>query len=272
MRPAAGIHMSDAAGAPDDDMEVNGEIRRLRRKVVEMEALLEQFQRQQSSLLAMAVHDLRTPLTIIQGYAQLLSIELRAARDPTIDEYTNNILVHAESLGNMIENLVALDQIERRQLRLSLVECDLNVLIDNVLAQVEGLLKIKNLQIGFDPAPAAAWINGDEQQIRRGLYNLLSHTAKYAHPDSRLRVDLERDGPLYCIRFLDPQRTLPADVLPHLFEVPDVQQRGTVSLHGLDLGLILVRYIAEQHGGRVSASCSPGRGMALALYLPAGQP
>ncbi|MCA9867404.1 MAG: HAMP domain-containing histidine kinase [Anaerolineae bacterium] len=265
--------MNDGAGSSGDDMEVNGEIRRLRHKVVKLEALLEQLQRQQSSLLAMAVHDLRTPLTIIQGYAQLLSIELMSTRDPTIDEYTTNILAHAEVLGNMIENLVALDQIERGQLRLTPEPCDLNVLVDNVLAQVEGLLKVKSLQISFDPAPGAAWINGDEHQIRRGLYNLLSHTAKYARPDSQLRVDVVDDGSFCYVRFRDPHRILPADVLLQLFTVADFQQGGRASsLHGMDLGLILVRHIAEQHGGRVSASCSPGQGMTLALYLPASEP
>lgn len=253
-------------------MEVNGEIRRLRHKVVELEALVARFQHQQSSLLAMAVHDLRTPLTIIQGYAQLLSIELMPTRDTAIDEYTTNILAHAESLGNMIENLVALDQVERGQLRLSPVPCDLNVLVDNALAQVEGLLKVKNLQISLDPAPATTWINGDEHQIRRGLYNLLSHTAKYARPDSQLRVDVGRDGPFCCVRLLDPHRTLPADVLLKLFDVAEVQPSGAASLHGMDLGLILVRHVAEQHGGRVSASCSPGHGLTLALYLPASEP
>ncbi len=263
--------MGDALGTPDNVMDVDDELRLLRHKVVELEALLNQFQLQQSSLLAMAVHDLRTPLTIIQGYAQLLSIELTPTRHPAIDEYTKNILVHAESLGIMIENLVALDQVEHRQLRLSPVQCDLNVLVDNVLAQVEGLLKVKNLQVSFDVAPAA-WIEGDEHQIRRSLYNLLSHTAKYARPDSQLRVAVEHDGPFCCVKFVDPNRSLTADALLKLFDVADVPQNGMASLYGMDLGLILARHIAEQHGGRVSASCSPGRGMTLSLYLPASRP
>lgn len=261
--------MSATAGSPDDDMAVNGEIRRLRHQVVELEALLGRFHHQQSSLLAMAVHDLRTPLTIIQGYAQLLSIELTSSGDPTIDEYTTNILAHAESLGNMIENLVALDQVERGQLRLSSLQCDLNVLVDEALAQVEGLLKVKNLQIRYDAAPSAAWINGDEHQIRRGLYNLLSHTIKYARPHSELHVNVDRDGPFYCVRFLDPQRNLPDDVLLKLFDAASTQQSGTNSLHGIDLGLILVHHVAEQHGGRASASCSPSKGMTLVFCLPA---
>jgi len=233
--------MSATAGSPDDDMAVNGEIRRLRHQVVELEALLGRFHHQQSSLLAMAVHDLRTPLTIIQGYAQLLSIELTSSGDPTIDEYTTNILAHAESLGNMIENLVALDQVERGQLRLSSLQCDLNVLVDEALAQVEGL------------------INGDEHQIRRGLYNLLSHTIKYARPHSELHVNVDRDGPFYCVRFLDPQRNLPEDVLLKLFDAASTQQSGTNSLHGIDLGLILVHHVAE----------SPSKGMTLVFCLPA---
>ena len=263
--------MSDAAVALGNDMKENGEVRRLQHKVVELEALLERCQQQQSSLLSMAVHDLRTPLTIIQGYAQLLSIELAATGDTAIDEYTTNILAHAESLGIMIENLVTLDQIERGQWRLSPVPCDLNVLVDNVVAQVEGLLKTKSLQISVDPA-AAAWINGDEQQIRRGLYNLLSHTITYARPNSELSINVDRDDPFCCVRFLDPHRSLPADVLLRLFDMVGVQQNGQPSLRGMDLGLILVRHIAEQHGGHVSASCSPGQGMTLALYLPASAP
>ena len=261
--------MSEAAGSPGDNMKGNGEVRRLQHKVFELEALLERSKHQQSSLLATAVHDLRTPLTIIQGYAQLLSLELRSTHNPAIDEYTTNILAHAESLGNMIETLVALDQIERGQLRLSPMQCDLNELVDNVLAQVEGLLKTKNLQISFNPAPAAACIDGDEQQIRRALYNLLSHTITYAHPDSELSIYVDHDDEFGHVKFLDPRRSLPDDALRGLFDMAGVQQSGQSSLHSMDLGLVLVRHIAEQHGGHASATCSPGHGMTLALYLPA---
>ena len=94
----------------------------------------------------MAAHDLRTPLAVIQGYSQLLDMALAAETDPTIREYVATIVAHTDALRHGIENLVALDQMERGEVELSPTRCDLNELVRQALAQVEGLMTIKSVE------------------------------------------------------------------------------------------------------------------------------
>jgi len=256
----------------DNRPEKEDELVRLRREVAQLQKQLAQTQHRKSSLLAMAAHDLRTPLAIVQGFAQLLEGELRTDDNTAVTEYVTNILVHSDSLGHMIENLVALDQIESGRLRLSATTCNLNELVEFALAQVEGLLKVKSLNIAYRGAYAPAWVEVDEYQMQRALYNLLGHVNKYARPGTQLHVNIEREDAFYCVQLLDPQRQLPAEMLSRLFDLADINHEGIASLRGMDLGLVFVRYVAEQHSGRVAATCAAGYGMSLALYLPVSAP
>jgi len=251
-----------------DRPEKEDELVRLRHELAQLQKQLAQTQHRKSSLLAMAAHDLRTPLAIVQGFAQLLEGELGADDNSNVTEYITNILVHSDSLSHMIENLVALDQIESGRLRLSAATCNLNELVEFALAQVEGLLKIKSLNIAYRGAYTPAWVEVDEHQIQRALYNLLSHVNKYARPGTQLQVNIEREDAFYRVQLLDPQRQLPAEMLSRLFDLADINHEGPASLRGMDLGLVFARHVAEQHGGRVAATCAAGYGLSLTFYLP----
>ena len=260
--------MIDEAEPTSNGLEKEDELIRLKRELAQLHKQLAQTQHRKSSLLAMAAHDLRTPLAIIQGFAQLLEGELGANDNSTVTEYITNILAHSDSLGHMIENLVALDQIESGRLRLSAATCNLNELVEFALAQVEGLLKIKSLNIAYRGAYTPAWVEVDEHQIQRALYNLLSHVNKYARPGTQLQVNIEREDAFYRVQLLDPQRQLPAEMLSRLFDLADINHEGPASLRGMDLGLVFARHVAEQHGGRVAATCAAGYGLSLTFYLP----
>lgn len=247
----------------------NNEVRRLRQELAQAKAQLERLQRRKSSLLAMAAHDLRTPLAIIHGYSQLLAADLTSEADATIREYVNNIVAHSDSLENMVENLVALDQLEHGELRLSITQCDLNELTDHALAQVEGLTKLKNLDIVYHAGVSSLWIDADENQIGRVLYNLLSHANKYARPGSTLSIDITREGAFGRVQLGDSQRYLDAEILSRLFDLAEINRDTVAPLRGMDMGLVLARQVAEEHGGYVEASCEAGQGMKIRLYLPA---
>lgn len=245
------------------------ELQRLRHELGEARKQLAELQKRKSSLLAMAVHDLRTPLAIIQGYSQLLAADLPPDLDAAAAEYITNIIAHSDSLAKMVENLLALDQIERGELLLRTSLFNLNDLVDEGLAQVEGLAQIKTLSIHYQPAPQPVLVDVDEEQIHRAIYNLLSHLIKYARPASRLLIAVEHRAGLARATFLDPNRMVPPEVLSRLFDLVDVGHDSIQSLRGMDMGLVLTRHVAERHGGRVEAVCQKSRGMSIVLTLPA---
>lgn len=260
--------MTDAVEPAGKKPDRDNELTRLRRELIRLQAQLDRSHRRKSSLLAMAAHDLRTPLAIIQGYAQLLESELDGSADSATAEYLTNILAHSDSLGHMIENLVALDQIESGILPLSIAQYNLNELVEHALAQVEGLLKIKSLNFTYHGTVSPAWVEVDEHQLHRALYNMLSHASKYARPGTQLRIDVEPDGNYYRVQLHDSQRQMPADMLSKLFDLAEINHDGFASLRGMDMGLVFARHVAERLNGRVAATSAEGHGMTLALYLP----
>lgn len=263
--------MSDSTLTSTGISEPEPELERLRHDLAQTKTELEELQRRKSGLLAMAVHDLRTPLAIIQGFAQLLAADLEPTADSTVGEYITNIMAHSDSLGNMVENLVALDQFERSETHLQIQRSNLNDLVEDAIAQVEGLTKIKNLKVLFHPSVAPAEVEVDEDLIHRALYNLLSHVIKYARPNTQVDITVDTASPYHRVRFHDPNRHLSAEIITRLFDLVDMNQDGMASLRGMDMGLVLTRLIAEQHAGRVEAAAKKGRGMTLDLRLPAIQ-
>lgn len=216
----------------------------------------------------MAAHDLRTPLAIIQGYSQLLESGLPDSADPAVREYIATIVAHAAVLRNSIENLVMLDQMERGDLRVTPVRCDLIEMVGAALAQIEGLAMVKELRVYHDVGDSPVWVFVDEEQVGRILFNLFSHGEKYARPGGELRIEVRNDGDFGRVSVSDPARLLPDDRVARIFDLVDFDQDNQTSLKGADMGLVVTRQVAEAHGGRVEAHSAPGSGLVFSLYLP----
>lgn len=254
--------LSERAPMPPGD-----ELPRTKRDLARVSAQLERLQQRRSSLLAMAAHDIRTPLAIIQGYSQLLEDGLTPDSDPAVREYITTILAHAAALGNIIENLVALDGMERGELNINAVPCDLNELVGAALAQIEGMATVKELTIRCMTGPEPVWVFADEEQVGRVLYSLFSHGEKYARPGGELCVEVASDGEFGMVTLRDPNRRLPEDRVSTLFDLVDLNRDGH-ALRGTDLGLVVARHVAEAHRGRIEAEASPDMGLTFTLYLP----
>ncbi len=249
------------------ETEENEEVRRLRRELARANAKLERLQQRKSSILAMAAHDLRTPVAIIQGYADLLAVSLSAEADPAIREYLTTIVAHAASLRNGIESLVVLDAMDRDEVKFEPTRCDLVELVGQTLAQVEGLMSIKGVELTLDTPPAPLWVLADEDATGRALYSLLSHAEKYTRERGRLIITVAADGDQGRIAVRDPARRLPPEVIAHAFERVEIGSDGRAATRGTDLGLVVARKVAEAHGGHVAAG-SDAEGTTLSLSLP----
>lgn len=260
--------MKPEQSKPVSEDNESEELRRARRELERVKAKLERLQQRKSSLLAMAAHDLRTPVAIIQGYSELLAGTLAAETDPAVREYLTTIVAHATSLRHGIENLVALDQMERGEIQLAAVRCDLNELVAQALAQVEGLMTVKAVEVTIDAPPEPVWVMADEEQVGRALYNLFGHAEKYAREGGRLLFAVAADGEVGGVTVRDPNRVLPEAMVARAFDLVEIGRDGRAALRGTDLGLVVARRVAEAHGGRVAVQSDAGQGTTFALYLP----
>ena len=221
--------------------------------------------------LSVASHELRTPVTSIKAYVQLLRRQLdRAAPDPvrlrraliTIDE-------GADRLTRLIGDLLDLSRLRLGQFALRHQPLDLAELIDTITARVrDQLADCHQLQVG--PLPRPCLITGDADRLDQVLTNLLGNAAKYSPAGGVITITMTTEDGGVCVRVCDEGIGLPAAALETIFEPFNRAPNALDSqIPGLGLGLAICRDIVTRHGGRLWAeSAGEGQGATFLLWLP----
>ena len=227
--------------------------------------------RARDEFLSIASHELRTPVTGIKGYAQLLlraqaSDRLEAARLTrslrAIDDATDR-------LTTLTKDLLDVSRIRLGQLPLRLHEIDLEELVRRVTYRFgdqlpPGLDLIVDLQSPLPP------IHGDADRLEQVVTNVLDNAIKYSPEGGTIWVEMGRFGDEIRIAVRDQGIGLPTDATESIFRpFGRALNASSRNLPGMGLGLYICRNIVERHGGRVVAS-SPGEGQGttIAITLP----
>lgn len=238
----------------------------------------EQQQRRERALRAMedfvavAVHDLRQPLTALYGRAQLLA--RRAQRGATAEELAlaaMQVAGHAHRASVLSDMLLDLARIDTGAFALAQTSVDLVDLASQAIADVQ--FTAPNHFFQLDAPASLAWI-ADAARLSQVLRNLLENAAKYAPAEAGpIRVEVRRieadAGECAQIRISDRGVGVAEAELPQLFErtyrTADAIARG---ISGTGMGLYIARVVAEAHGGQIWAEQHAGGGLAICLQLP----
>ncbi|MGB6016577.1 MAG: ATP-binding protein, partial [Nodosilinea sp.] len=208
--------------------------------------------------LAMLSHELRTPLNPILGWVSLLrSRSLDAATQArALETIERNAKIQAE----LIEDLLDVSRILRGKLMLDIHTVNLVGVINAALETVQLSAQAKAIALRTDLEPAVGPVAGDHNRLQQIVWNLLSNAIKFTPKGGEVTVRLCQDGNYAVIEVQDTGQGISADFLPHVFEqFRQADSSSTRAFGGLGLGLAIVRYLSEQHGGQVSVT-SPGEG------------
>ncbi len=225
-----------------------------------------QLERLQRDFLAMVTHDLRSPLTAIKGWAQIM--RRRAGLDERSRQTVSRILTQVEQMNRLIGDLAELVRIEAGQLQLRREPCDLMELARDQVALVELQVEGHVLRIDGGEDPLTAMV--DRQRIGQVLQNLLVNAVKYSPNGGNivLRLDVVDDN--VRIDVVDQGMGIPPDQLEQLFE--RFYRAGVTGAGGLGLGLHISKMLVEAHGGRIVVTSTPGRGSTFTVALPLASP
>ena len=224
-----------------------------------------------SDFVSSVSHDLRSPLTLMRGYATML--EMVGVLNEQQKGYVGKIVVGVESMSRMGTNLLDLGRIDAG----GGLKVEKTVLMDIVKAVMEPLQMIadqKNISLAQIAAPdLPESIDADRALLQQAVYNLVENAIKYTpeHGTVTLRIKTAAQG----LQF-EVQDTgigiAPAD-LPRLFEKYfRGSQREARAQRGSGLGLAIVRSIAELHGGKVWVESELGQGSTFFMLIPANSP
>ncbi len=227
---------------------------------------LHQLQQQREEYLHSISHDLGTPLTVIQGHAQLLQEFLHNGDQGETARFSvASILESSRQMSVMIDELVEAACLEGGQLSLTKKPIRLPAYIDELLGRYGAGLDtgriVAEIPAGLPPVPA------DEVRLERILINLLTNALKYSPSQSPVKLVVKRMEREMVVSVSDSGPGIAEEELPSLFtRFFRSQQRGKSP--GSGLGLYICRLLVEGHGGRIWADCPAGRGCTFYFSLP----
>lgn len=243
----------------------SGELAELGKSFNQMATTLSRDQRLRQNMIADIAHELRTPLSILQG-------NVEAMLDGVLDTNTENLnSLHQETklLSRLIDDLRTLSLAEAGQLKFYPEAIDMREVSSQVIDGFQTQFATKNLKVSLEATEdmPLAWVDSDRtaQVIRNLVSNAFNYTPEGG--SITLRLTPGREG--ITVSVIDTGTGIPADDLPHVFNrLYRVDRSRTRSTGGSGLGLAIVKQLVEDQGGRVWVESQPGQGATFSFLVP----
>jgi PAS domain S-box-containing protein len=243
-----------------------------RKKFEELQAsMLERAQdldRAKSDFVSRISHELRSPLTSVLGYLELLG---EGDPGPLTREQQRMLEVmgrNGRRLLALIEDLLLLSRIEAGTVTVTYEPVRMEPIIRNVCDSFEHAISTAHLNVRLDVQPGVE-LNGDPAQLQRLVANLVSNAVKFTPPGGEVDILCHRDADEVIVQVHDTGIGVPEDEQARLFTR---FFRSSISMEretqGTGLGLFIVKHVAEAHGGMVGAVSAPGIGSTFTVRLP----
>ena len=219
----------------------------------------------QAQFVSDASHELRTPIAVIQGYANLLD---RWGKDDekTLAESVDAIKDEAGNMKDLVEQLLFLARGDSNRIRLVEERIDLSELIEEVTDEARMLDDAFEFKTAYD----AAVISADRALIKQALRILIDNSIKYTDPGGEIRLSATKSDDLVRISVTDTGIGIRPDVLPRVFDrfvrADESRARAT---GGAGLGLSIAQWIVARHNGHMDVVSREGIGTRISLLLPA---
>jgi len=224
----------------------------------------EELERFKSNLLANVSHEIRTPITIILGYAQLLNEVVGESER----EFVQAIREAGDRLMNMLATVVDIAQAHSNLLHIDAYPVDIESIMESEAAHWEHLAERKGLSLVLEPAKEKPIAHADTNAISRVLYVLLDNAIKFTDEGS-ITLSYGLDNETVWIRIADTGQGIRPEFVPRLMEPFRQQNEGLRRTHdGLGLGLALLFRLMSLMNGSVHVRSEPGLGSVFTLRLP----
>ncbi|MYZ47606.1 sensor histidine kinase [Propylenella binzhouense] len=240
---------------------------RVQRALKERNEALEAADRLKTEFIHHVSYELRSPLTSIIGFAEMISNEAVGSLNERQREYMDHISSSSSALLAIINDILDLATVDAGIMALDLGEVDIRGVAE---AAVEGLRdRIAEQKITLDieiPERIGKFL-ADEQRVRQILFNLVSNAIRFSNAGGRVEVKAERRGRWVVYTVRDEGVGIPSDLLATIFR--PFEAHGTSGhRHGAGLGLSVVKSLVELHHGSIDVKSEEGKGTTVVVRLP----
>ena len=259
--------------------ELSNMARNLNRTTGEINRILAKERDEEKSrkeFITCIAHDLRTPLTSVIGYLQLVMAKAHASRSNEElqiknEEYVKIAYEKAIRLQGLIEELFSFTKTDSTELRLHLTEIDVVKLMEQLADECYPSLQEAGLALEFKTSAEVIKIEADGELMARAIANLLTNGIKYGKDGKKIIIDLyrENENSDLHIRIINYGRLIPEKDIDHIFDkFYRVEESRSLQTGGAGLGLAITQNIVELHGGSVNVK-SDLSGTVFEIVLPA---
>jgi PAS domain S-box-containing protein len=241
-----------------------------RRRAEASYRVAQEANRAKDEFLMTLSHELRTPMTAILGWTRLLPS--LPPNEDTFRDAIASIMRGAQQQARLIDDVLDVSRIMSGKLRMTLENIDLKQLLANAVDTVRPSADAKQIAIVTALSPDLGNILGDPTRLQQIVWNLLTNAVKFTPKDGAVELSARRTASHVQITVRDTGEGIEPSFLPHIFEAFRQAESPSTRVHGgLGLGLSIVRYFTEAHGGTVSAESSGrGKGATFTITLPIG--
>ncbi|MBV8771404.1 MAG: response regulator, partial [Deltaproteobacteria bacterium] len=221
-----------------------------------------------SEFLAKMSHELRTPMNAIIGFTRLVMRRCKDILPPTQFDNLGKILISAERLLALINDILDLAKVEARRIEIHPATFALEPLIRECLHTVEPMLRGEKVRLLAEVSSDLPALTTDKDRLNQILTNLLSNAVKFTENGS-IKVTAERLGEEIIIAVVDTGIGIPAQALERIFEEFHQVDGGTTRQHGgTGLGLSISRHFARLLGGDIGVQSTAGHGSTFSVTIP----
>jgi heavy metal sensor kinase len=211
-------------------------------------------------------HELRTPLTALRGEAEIALFHGQTPDD--FRRVLSSQLEEFQKLTRIIDQLLTLARAEAGEFHLARVDVPLDPLLKYMVETLTLLADEKGVTLQLKSDPDIV-VRGDKDWLERALLNLLDNAIKYTPAGGRVTVETSKEQSGVRIDIVDTGSGIPPEALPHIFErFYRANPARDKSIEGVGLGLSLVKWIIQEHGGTIEAVSIPGDGARFTMVLP----
>jgi len=227
-----------------------------------------EIDRMKTELVSMVAHELRSPLTCISGFSELL-LDSTVTRKQS-EEYASIIMKESNRLNELINKFLDISKIEAGKSQIRKVPVDLIMLIEKVLDFNSQLADKKKIEVSFDKPFQMPLIDLDRDMMEQVILNLFSNAVKYSPEQAQVHLRLVEQEEKILIQVQDTGYGISQQSLEHVFDkfyrVTD--NEAVREIMGSGLGLPLVKEIVEVHGGNIEVSSVLDEGSTFTIRLP----
>jgi signal transduction histidine kinase len=230
---------------------------------------LRKLEEQRDNLVQMIVHDMRTPLTAISGFLQLIEMKGGEGLPGNLRRYLNKAAASVGNLVEMVSSVLDVSRMEAGEMKLAMADCDLKSIAKDALSRVESLKGVRELTLDGPAEPVI--VVADAEIIHRVFQNLLGNALKFTPDGARIHVAIcNKEGKAH-VSVHDTGPGIARENQERVFDkFWNVEAQKNGHNYSTGLGLTFCKMAVEAHGGKIGLDSEPGRGSTFWFELVKG--